>query len=335
MKPEQKDAARIIPHLAVQALIALNGWQPCVDQITPGTSPEQLDGALWALRWIHDESSVKAIIEKLGAAPPELKKKLLTTLIRLYYREGDWDHKHWWGTRPEHMGPYFARATWAGTPAIEAVLKATLAKGDEFADHVAKEVEYLKVKLEGAAGPTAKKNDQADAELLAKAQAASKDAKGQVIANLGYEDVMKGALDAKGDAKLGKELFTRQGCVACHTIAKDAPPKGPYLGEIAKQYPRAELIESIVKPNEKISQGFTTRWFDLKDGQHLTGFVTSEGAETIELRNIIGQVMTIQVAQITKRGEDKNSMMPVGLVGNLKPEELASMLAYFESLVGK
>ena len=146
---------------------------------------------------------------------------------------------------------------------------------------------------------------------------------------------MAGALAAKGDPKLGKELFTRQACVACHTVAKDAPPKGPYLGEIAKQYQRAELIESIVKPNEKIAQGFTTRWFDLKDGQHLTGFVTSEGAESIELRNIVGQVMTISTAQIVKRGEDKNSMMPVGLVGNLKPEELASILAYFESLVGK
>jgi putative heme-binding domain-containing protein len=73
----------------------------------------------------------------------------------------------------------------------------------------------------------------------------------------------------------------------------------------------------------------------MKDGQRLMGFVTSEGAETIQLRNIVGQVMELKTSDIVKRGEDKNSMMPVGLVANLKPEELASILAYFESLVGK
>ena len=45
--------------------------------------------------------------------------------------------------------------------------------------------------------------------------------------------------------------------------------------------------------------------------------------------------MQVKTADIVKRGEDKNSMMPPGLVNNLKPEELGSLLAYFESLVGK
>ncbi len=134
-------------------------------------------------------------------------------------------------------------------------------------------------------------------------------------------------------AKSGEDIYKK--CVACHTITKDGPQKGPYLGEVAKQYGRAELIESIVKPNDKMSQGFTTRWFEMKDGQRLMGFVTSEGAETIELRNTFGQVMQIKAADIVKRGEDKNSMMPPGLVNNHKPEELATLSAYFESLVGK
>ena len=38
-------------------------------------------------------------------------------------------------------------------------------------------------------------------------------------------------------------------------------------------------------------------------------------------------------ADIAKRGEDKNSMMPIGLMNNCSAEELAAMLAYFESLV--
>jgi putative heme-binding domain-containing protein len=331
-----KGPARLIPHLAVRTLVALDGVDAVLAGYDAATTPEQVAGVLWAARNLHHERMVAGLAARLERATSERRKLLVSTLAHLYHREGEWDRKHWWGTRPEHQGPYYARAAWAGTPAIEALLKAELAKGGEEANHALAQVEFYKLKIAGVAGEAAKDGaKQADAELLAKAQAASKNAEGKVIANLGYEEVMAGALGAKGDPKLGEQLFMRQGCVACHTITKEGPQKGPYLGEVAKQYGRAELIESIVKPNDKMSQGFTTRWFELKDGSRQMGFVTSEGAETIELRNIVGQVMRIRSADIVKRGEDKTSMMPPGLVNNLKPEELASLLAYFESLVGK
>ena len=332
---EAKGPDRLIPHLAVRTLIALNGVDAVLAGYDAATTPEQVAGTLWAARNLHDEKMVAGLISRLDQATSEKRKLLITTLAHLFNKEGEWDRKHWWGTRPEHQGPYYARAEWAGTPAIAAALKAEITKGGDIGAHATAQIEFYKLKIDGAGGDIAKGTSQADAELLAKAQAAAKSGDAKTIGNLGYEDVMKGALATKGDAKLGEQLFLRQGCVACHTITKDGPQKGPYLGEVAKQYGRAELIESIVKPNDKMSQGFTTRWFEMKDGQRLMGFVTSEGAETIELRNIVGQVMQVKAADIVKRGEDKNSMMPPGLVNNLKPEELGSLLAYFESLVGK
>ena len=332
---DAKGPDRLIPHLAVRTLDALNGVDAVLAGYDAATTPEQVAGTLWAARNLHDQKMVAGLIARLEKATSEKRKLLITTLAHLFNQEGEWDRKHWWGTRPEHQGPYYARAPWAGTPAIAAALKAEIAKGGDAGAHATAQIEYYKLKIDGAGGEVAKGNSQADAELLAKAQAAAKGGDSKTIGSLGYEDVMKGALGTKGDPKLGEQLFLRQGCVACHTITKEGPQKGPYLGEVAKQYGRAELIESIVKPNDKMSQGFTTRWFEMKDGQRLMGFVTSEGAETIELRNIVGQVMQVKAADIVKRGEDKNSMMPPGLVNNLKPEELASMLAYFESLVGK
>ncbi len=333
---DAKGPGRLIAHLAVRTLVALQGVDAVLAGYDAATTPEQVAGTLWAARNLHHEKMVTGLVARLESATSEKRKLLINTLAHLFHQEGEWDRKHWWGTRPEHQGPYYARATWAGTPAIAAALKAEAAKGGDAAAHVAAQIEFYKLTIDGIAGTVAKGgNGQADAELLAKAQASAKNAQGKVIANLGYEEVMAGALGAKGDAKLGEQLFLRQGCVACHTITKDGPQKGPYLGEVAKQYGRSELIESIVKPNEKMSQGFTTRWFDMKDGQRLMGFVTSEGADAIELRNIVGQVVQIKSADIVKRGEDKNSMMPAGLVANLTPEELGSLLAYFESLVGK
>jgi putative membrane-bound dehydrogenase-like protein len=336
---DDKGPARLIPHIAVRTLQTLKNVEPLLAMISPGSSPEQLNGALWALSYLPQQNTADGLIAKLGGATPELRQRLLTTLVRLYNKEGEWNRTAWWGTRPEFLGPYFQRTAWEGTPAIEAALKAAYAKGGEEAAFIAQQVEYHKLRIDGiGAGEVAKgPASQADAELLAKAQAATRQGAGAggKIGTLGFEEVMAGALAAKGDAKKGEQMFLTQGCAACHTVSKDLPQKGPYLGEVAKQYNRSELIESIVKPNARIAQGFATHWFDLKDGQRQIGFITSEGAETIQLRNIVGQAMELKVADIVKRGEDKKSMMPEGLVANLKPEELSNLLAYFESLVGK
>ena len=333
---DAKGADRLVAHLAVRTLEKLNGVDAVLAGYDTATTPEQIAGVLWAARNLHDEKMVTGLIARLSQATSERRKLLITTLAHLYHREGEWDRKAWWSTRPEHRGPYYASVDWASTPAIAAALKVEAAKGGELAAHVAAQAEFYKIKLDGLGSEVAKVGiSQADAELLAKAQAEVKKATGNSIANLGYEDVMAGALKTTGDAKLGEQLFMRQGCVACHTVTKSGPQKGPYLGEVAKQYGRSELIESIIKPNEKIAQGFVTRWFDMKDGTRQMGFITSEGADVIEMRNIVGQVLQIKTADIVKRGEDKNSMMPLGLVNNLKTEELASLLAYFESLVGK
>ncbi len=333
VRPEWKDAQLIIPHTAVRALVELGDAEPVLAAVSPGSAPELIDGALWALKWMHDARSVEGLVSRLEGASPELARKLYDTLAHLYYCEGEWNREAWWTTRPEHQGPYFQRASWAGTPLIEAALRAALSAGGESAEVVKERIAFYKLKIDGAVPAVAlKAQPQADAELLAKARAAAAKFEGKVIGNIPYDDVLTVAQAARGDAKLGEMLFTRQGCVACHTVAKEVAPKGPFLGEIAKQYSRAELIESIVKPNAKIAQGFATRWFELKDGSLAVGFIISEGAETIRLCGGGGVVSEIQTDQIVKRGEQKNSMMPEGLVANLKPEELGSLLAYFEAL---
>jgi len=47
----------------------------------------------------------------------------MTVLSRLYYREGQWDKKSWWGTRPDDRGPYFLLETWEETETIQKALE--------------------------------------------------------------------------------------------------------------------------------------------------------------------------------------------------------------------
>ena len=139
----------------------------------------------------------------------------------------------------------------------------------------------------------------------------------------------------KGDAKRGRELFARQGCVACHTTSAEETPKGPFLGGIATRYSRAELCESILQPNAKIAQGFETQWFKTRDDEEMEGFVTREGGDDLDVRNIVGLTTTLAKKNIAERGKRETSMMPVGLADKLTPSELAALLAFLESSKAK
>ena len=156
-----------------------------------------------------------------------------------------------------------------------------------------------------------------------------------LIDTLKYEQVVAAASKDKGDAKRGRELFTKQGCVACHTISAEETPKGPFLGGIATRYSRAELCESILKPNSKIAQGFETQWFKTKDEEEVEGFVSREGGDDLDVRNIAGITTTVAKKNIAERGKRETSMMPPGLADKLTTGELASLLAFLESLKSK
>ena len=157
----------------------------------------------------------------------------------------------------------------------------------------------------------------------------------KTIAEMKYEDVVKIAIAAKGDPKMGEQFFLRQGCIGCHTISAKEPPKGPMLGGILTRYSRAEVCESILKPSAKIAQGFESQHFKMKNNDEVEGFVVKEGGDSVEVRNIVGITVILEKANIALREKREKSIMPEGLVGNITPEDLASLLAYLQTTNAK
>jgi putative heme-binding domain-containing protein len=90
----------------------------------------------------------------------------------------------------------------------------------------------------------------------------------------------------------------------------------------------------MLKPSAKIAQGFETQWFKPAAGEVVEGFVTRESGDEVELRNVQGETLVLKKEAIQRRGKRDFSTMPEGLAANLTPEELASLLAYVESLKG-
>ena len=156
-----------------------------------------------------------------------------------------------------------------------------------------------------------------------------------LVSTLKPEEVIAAVSQTRGDAGLGKQLFTRQSCVSCHAATLDEPQKGPYLGTIAQTYTRGVLAESIIDPGKTIAQGFATEVFTMKDGTAQMGFVTFESPELVKIRNIAAQEFELRPADIAKRDKLPNSLMPPGLVSGLTVREFASLLDYLEELAVK
>ncbi|MED5586920.1 MAG: NPCBM/NEW2 domain-containing protein [Verrucomicrobiota bacterium] len=317
----------ILPHVAVNSLIELNAIEGCVNAV--GSSKSR--GALWALSKMHDTRVIDGLIAKYQSSAGD-RAGILRTLIRLYHIEAPYDGSWWWSTRPDTRGPYYKPIKWDGSEKIADFVKACWNRG-EFRGVIAANNAKTRSAIAGidasqvASTPSGPDEPKVDLSAIART-------KGQV-GKMSIEDIILAIADVKGDAKKGEALFTRQGCIACHTTRSDQAPKGPFMGQVGSILSRDQIAESILKPNASISQGFATVSLSTKDKKTMVGFVTAETADTLEMRDIAGQVHRFSKNNIAGRKELPISMMPAGLANALSIEEFASLLSYLEGMKGK
>ena len=322
----QPDPGRVVPHLAVRALVALKAIDPCLEAL----DGPYADGALWAMRYFHDRTTVDGLIKKLGTArTPELRRGILVTLIRLYNREADYEGS-WWGIRPDNTGPYFDRVQWEMSPRIATVLTTAIKDSDpESIAYFKRELSRHGVSLSGIPNEADLASKEPDIKIVVpKADLANPNQ----IGNMNVDVASQRTLAATGDPSKGEAIFKAQSCVACHTTADGQTPKGPHLFEIGKRYKTGELVESVLKPSVKLAQGYETYQFVLVDGRVFNGFVVSERADATIIKESDGGRREIKKAEVEERLIKKVSAMPEGLVANLTAEQLADLVAYLQSL---
>jgi len=152
------------------------------------------------------------------------------------------------------------------------------------------------------------------------------------IESMKPEDVIAAVLKTKGDPAIGAQIYQQATCANCHTVSKDVPQRGPFLGNIADTYKRPELAEMILNPNKTLAQGFVTNFFTLKQGDPVMGFVVEEGTEQVTIRNQVGAEQKIAVSNIADRQKLPTSLMPPALMNNMTVKDFASLLDYLEKL---
>ncbi len=152
------------------------------------------------------------------------------------------------------------------------------------------------------------------------------------IGSLAPDQALASVLEQSGDVTLGQRVFTKANCSDCHTLSEKDVQKGPFLKTIAKTYKRPDLAIAILQPSKTIAQGFATQSIITVEGKVLTGFVTSEQADRVTIRDQQAKQHTIMKDQIDERNTLPTSVMPVGLMDEYTTHEFASLLDFLQSL---
>lgn len=132
-----------------------------------------------------------------------------------------------------------------------------------------------------------------------------------------------------GDSDRGARLFTSRSCSQCHGTGKAL---GPDLAGVAGRFSREDLFVAIAMPNRDVSPRYQTMLVESKNGKVYTGLVVYESVDGILLRNGVNQTFRIEARDIDSKRSLPNSLMPEGLLKDLKDGDLADLYAYLKSL---
>ena len=125
-------------------------------------------------------------------------------------------------------------------------------------------------------------------------------------------------------------MFASLGCAKCHAVAPDQKSAGaPSLFEAKRRFTIPHLVESVLLPSRQVAELFRAQTFVTDDGRTLTGLVTTESADAVELLMPDASRPTLAKKIIEERSPTQLSPMPQGLVKT--PDELRDLLAYLLS----
>jgi quinoprotein glucose dehydrogenase len=172
-----------------------------------------------------------------------------------------------------------------------------------------------------------RKYDRAEhRELVGKIEEAV--AKGMAALSI---DDLKSRVNHGADPWRGLTVYLRDTgarCFTCHRIENQGGSIGPALTGAYQALSLDKLIESMLEPSKEIKEGYEAYKVALKDGRVLSGIKVSQDDKTLVLKDANGQESRIAAGDIDEQIRDTVSMMPVGLVYDLAPDDLADLLCF-------
>jgi putative membrane-bound dehydrogenase-like protein len=126
----------------------------------------------------------------------------------------------------------------------------------------------------------------------------------------------------------GRALFTKH-CAACHKLFGEGGAIGPEL--TGSQRTNLDyLLENMLDPSAVVPREYQVQIVVTSGGRTITGIVKeeTERALTVQTQN---EVIIVPKDEIEVRRQSNLSMMPEGVIEQLRPDELRDLVAYLAS----
>lgn len=128
-----------------------------------------------------------------------------------------------------------------------------------------------------------------------------------------------------GDAPRGRVVFNKV-CAQCHTLFDSGGHVGPDITG-ANRSDLAYLLQNILFPNAVIPNEYRATTVETKDDRVITGIVKEQNATSLSIQTG-NELVTIPRAEVKSTSLSEMSLMPEGLITQLKDGELRDLLYY-------
>jgi putative membrane-bound dehydrogenase-like protein len=167
--------------------------------------------------------------------------------------------------------------------------------------------------------------DQALRERAARLFAGAVNADRQKVLDA-YQEV----LGAQGDPQRGAQVFGKN-CATCHQLNGVGHAVGPDLASLGDKSPQGLLI-AILDPNRAVEARYVSYTAATKAGLTYTGVLGSETGNSITIVSQDGKQQVILRTELEELSSTGKSLMPEGLEKEVKPQDMADVIAYVRSV---
>jgi putative membrane-bound dehydrogenase-like protein len=143
-----------------------------------------------------------------------------------------------------------------------------------------------------------------------------------------YKSLLTGEQLKRGDLPAGRVLFNKL-CASCHVLYGQGKQIGPDLTGSNRDN-LDYLLENIVDPSAIVPVDFRISVVTLKDGRVLTGVVGGQTGRTLAVQTQTER-LTVERSEVDTVRPTPQSLMPDGLLGDLRDEQVRDLIAYLMS----
>jgi len=138
------------------------------------------------------------------------------------------------------------------------------------------------------------------------------------------------ALSLEGNVERGLAVFKKH-CAACHQVGTVGHQVAPPLASVSNKS-SADLLIAILDPSREAQPNFNVYTVVSLQGKIYTGIIVAETANSITLRRAEAKQDVILRSNIDVLQSSGKSLMPEGLEKDLKPRDLADVIAFIKTI---